>query len=220
VKRALFVVSEHGNGHKVRCGALADELRRRGWECLTDPVTITTSTILAVVDLVVLDHPGVSFSTNDTSSKVLRIVDVPPINEAGVADILVCGSAGATTEAFSGFGDRLVLAGPQYALLRPEFRAEREQGFIGQRSGTYDVRNESGKSASWIAYEMAKAERVITYGGMRAMEALCLDPPYIEIHQRNEGERLNAAGLKMRPRVVVDGRGCERVADAIEELFR
>jgi UDP-N-acetylglucosamine:LPS N-acetylglucosamine transferase len=64
---------------------------------------------------------------------------------------------------------------------------------------------------------MSRASLVITYGGMRAMEAACVGVPSIVI-PRNEGEQLNAEFLTAGGKI--DGWGFKRAADAIEALFR
>jgi UDP-N-acetylglucosamine:LPS N-acetylglucosamine transferase len=68
-----------------------------------------------------------------------------------------------------------------------------------------------------MAEVMSKVALVVTYGGMRAMEAACIGVPSI-IQPRNEGERLNAEFLRAGGKI--DGLGCKRAADAIEELVK
>ena len=120
----------------------------------------------------------------------------------------------------------------------------------------WDARCIEGLSADEVCRRMLSAAMVITYAGMRAMEAACLGVPSILI-ARNRGEALNAKGLQaclagywseawpyigiadpfeaarqfLTPekswrldvmstagRELVDGLGCQRVADAIEAL--
>jgi len=97
-------------------------------------------------------------------------------------------------------------------LVRPEFRIK----WIGG-NGALDARNVRGMGAADLAEAMSRASLVITYGGMRAMEAACIGVPMIVI-PRNEGERLNAEFLAAGG--TIDGLGCKRAADAIEELIK
>jgi spore coat polysaccharide biosynthesis predicted glycosyltransferase SpsG len=244
--KALFIVAsgpEWGNGHVVRCAALSAELEGRGWECVTLPTTEACSD----VDVLVVDHPGAD-SAIYGKAKVVQIVDAPRPVEA---DLLVCGGAAAHVGMFLNHGAPEMLIGPRYALLRSAFR------YGGtHKAGIFDARHVSGLSGADLATRLAMASVVITYGGMRAMEAASVGAPMIVI-PRNEGEELNALGLmaagaaayvtpeqerdalfdiaraealylltddKKRQsmseagRMVVDGRGCERVADAIERM--
>ena len=103
-------------------------------------------------------------------------------------------------------------------------------------------------SAKELCEHLATASVVITYAGMRAMEAACVGVPMVLI-PRNEGEVMNANGLEhahaakviaeewdalpmadrlmhdprrlgamgRAGRALVDGFGCQRVADSIEK---
>lgn len=226
-RRALFVVddgAEHGRGHAVRSRALADELRSRGWVCDWNPAR-TGMPDVVVVDLArpvavhvgpvpsveIVDHPSQRVAIWSDHAKVKP-------------DLLVCGSAGAKPSLFN--GDKKVLAGPEYALLRPEFAEQRK---VNERCWTdmplepvapVDIRSIDDVSADGLAGRLFTAavsgSGVITYAGMRAMEAACVGAPFVGLIARNDGEKLNVEGLSAG--AVVDGLGCKRVADAIEAL--
>jgi spore coat polysaccharide biosynthesis predicted glycosyltransferase SpsG len=175
-----------------------------------------------------------------TANKVVRIFDEELY--IGPNALAVFGGAGAKDYI------SYALCGPRFAMLRPEFRALRQDR---TRAGIFDARQVFGLSALNLATSMASAEVVVTYSGMRAMEATCVGAPTVLV-VRNHGERINADGLvaagcsivateelamqtassllsqapellpHMRERALglVDGLGCSRVADAIEGLFR
>lgn len=238
--KALLIPDEAGNGHKVRCGALASELERRGWSTVTCTQGQIPRLAFDVVVMDLMSHeaqvPGIG--------KTIRIIDEQSF--LGPCDLLVFGSAGAGEEMLLESGT--LLRGPRYSLLRPEFEAER--CVTRMRSGIFDARNIAGWSVLEMAEELSLAKVVISYAGMRAMEAACVGTPSVLV-ARNPGERLNARGLmeagaavsvpepdavqvaerilacqellermNRKARALVDGKGCLRVADAIEELFK
>jgi spore coat polysaccharide biosynthesis predicted glycosyltransferase SpsG len=242
MRRALLIPDDIGMGHQVRCGALAAELERRGWKTTT--IGPDDEPARYAFDLVVVDMRGHGARFPEIP-KCVRIIDHPDAKDE--ADLLVLGSAGADNGVLLGLAGAEVLAGPRYSLLRRAFAEERLTR--RDRSGVVDVREIGGFDARGMAEEMAGAEVVVTYAGMRAMEAACVASPTVLV-VRNHGERLNAKGLmaagaamessaeeaigvaehmlKLRPllermsqhaRVFVDGLGCQRVADAIEGLF-
>ena len=279
MSRAVFVVDvKSGQGHLVRSRALMTELASRGWRCsmVSKPPGSVASHDVTIFDGPAFDCPE---AYDQASGKpVVAIVDTPGARHG--ADLTVCGSAGAKPDMFTcsgcvktqGNATMVVCAGPQYALLRPEFRAMRDWPPYGpmlpmpgvnisRMDGsdcTFDVRAIEDQPAEAIAKWMRAAKVVITYAGMRAMEAACVGAP-IEVFVRNEGERLNARGLmnggaalvfwtsdeaKCNPedrlaafcldtteghealrtmseagRALVDGLGCQRVADAIERMI-
>lgn len=180
MKRTVrFVASENGQGHIVRCGALADEMRSRGWTVVDTPEP----------DVLILDDPAADTPAG-FAGLVVRIVDLPTHVSA---DLVVEGRH----------------------LIRPEFCRLKWVGHE-QANGVFDAREVTGLSAADLADKMAHACEVITYSGMRAMEASCVGVPMVVV-TRNEGELLNAEYLSAGGRA--DGWGCKRAADTIEGLF-
>lgn len=221
-KRALFVVDhEHGLGHVVRSRELMHELAERGMRCSMvnrQPGSWSSHDVVITDGVVLSSQPSCAF---------VSICDHPwdRYGNRG-ADLLVCGSAGAVPSMFDGMA-KTVLAGPDYSLLRVEFRDRRERMercFAHQslrRPETLDVREISGLSADDLAGHFFSAvvcdDTVLTYGGMRASEAACVGVQRLTIFPRNKGEELNAAGL--RAGRIPDGLGCKRVADQIVKMF-
>ncbi len=220
MRRAAFIVSDCGFGHRVRCEALADELRARGWECVA-----STPYGWCVADVLVIDEPRPGPALPVKASKVVCIVDT--LIAETTADLLIQG----------------------HELLRPEFRAVSwgDHGFSSSHD-IFDLRTVARESAESLAHTLAASRVAITWGGMRANECACVGTPMVLI-PRNEGERLNAArlvkagaavvaeedeagsmarGLLNSPatlramskagRKAVDGLGVKRAADAIEAL--
>lgn len=237
-----------GNGHTVRCRALADELRHRGVTTFLHMMPPATE-IIAWAEVMVLDlgpEDHVIYAIPTKPAKYVRIVDT--VVDTSNADLIICGSAGAEARMFQGKGSARVLAGPDYCLLRPQFAAERR--ITHRRDGIVDLRRAGDQwDARIVASQVARATVAITYGGMRAMEATCVGTPTV-IYPRNEGEHLNARGLMMAgaalvadeselqvmaaelmkvaplaakmsasARQLIDGRGVDRVAHAIMELL-
>lgn len=219
-KRALFVVSTRGQGHIVRCRALAAELATRGWaSTMTNKAPLSPASYdVSIVDLEGEDHEHDVYEVLK-DRPVVAIVDthfdLPAVN------LVVCGNAGART-----VRSRRCLFGPRYALLRPEFlQARIEDTWQREHRPTnglsFDCRKVSDLSAATLAERMRDSDEVVTWGGMRALEAACVRGNAVEIHirPRNEGEIWNMRGLYADPTAdLVDGRGCLRVADAILEL--
>jgi spore coat polysaccharide biosynthesis predicted glycosyltransferase SpsG len=237
--KALFIVDDvHGQGHVVRSGALRDELGRRGW-VIEGRVTSSVIDVSVYDGIKVFDGPPYRYNV---------VISDEPVSYAEGMTLLVAGGAGATEEMYKDCGAKKVLAGPQYALLRPEFskiRVRKEQG-----SWFTDIRPMRGFSTECVASVMRSVAVVITHGGMRAMECACVGAPMV-IVPRNEGERMNARALRIagaaliadeksaeqvakdllehprwlqvmskRGRELVDGLGVQRVADSIEELVK
>lgn len=231
MRRAQFDHSTAGDGHVIRCNALRDELRARGWGWKA-----------AVPDVFVLDVGGLHFWTDP--AKCVVIDDFPHPHRC---DLIVNGTLGADAEAYRGLR---ALVGPAYALLRSAFTKRHNSTEL--RTGALDIRTMTGLDADQAASRLAGAEIAITYGGMRCIESACVGTAMVVVAQTDEtpGQRSNrdalvAAGaavsasessaadtaaallrdpdllgrMGMAARALVDGRGCERVADAIEALF-
>lgn len=225
-RRALFVMSTRGQGHIVRCRALAAELLTRGWfSTMTNRSPLSgTSYDVSIVDLGEEEHAAAVYDALK-DKPVVAIVDTPGPR---LVDMIVCGSPGAKVEMFApepeGASAGTILGGGAYALLRPEFREFRSS--LPRRPWIYafDCREVTDHSAFDMAIGMSTAETVITYGGMRALEAACVrgHARGMTIEARNPGEELNKAGLRGHGGIadLIDGLGCKRVADAIEGLVK
>ena len=252
--RAVFVVDvKSGQGHLVRSRALMAELASRGWRCsmVSKPVGAVASHDVTIFDGPAFDREEAYEAAS--GKPVVAIVDTPGARHV---DLTVCGSAGAKPDMFQcsgcvkthGYPPVAVCAGPQYALLRHEFATLRSwilsDGVHTTQHGVLDIRNIKDIPADRLASMLMNAEVVITYAGMRAMEAACIGVPSALLI-RNEGELLNATGLiaggaaisgstwtdallaqaallksmSETGRALVDGLGCQRVADAIERML-
>jgi spore coat polysaccharide biosynthesis predicted glycosyltransferase SpsG len=118
-------------------------------------------------------------------------------------DLVVNGSPGSCESDYSGSGAAKALAGPEYALLRKLFRHAHDE--IIQYSASerdrhrhlFDAREIQGWSESLVVTLMRSAPLVITWGGMRALEAACVGAPMIcvEVNELNFGESNNIFGL-------------------------
>lgn len=254
-RRALFVISTRGQGHIVRCRALAAELLTRGWfSTMTNRSPLSgTSYDVSIVDLGDEEHAAAVYDALK-DRPVVAIVDTPGPR---LVDMIVCGSPGAKVEMFApepeGASAGTILGGGAYALLRPEFREVSwgQHGFSSSHD-VFDLRTVERESAESLARIMAASRLVVTWGGMRAMEAACVGVPMICVSRdENAGEMQNVHGLwkagaawwwegydhiqkvdelvaagadlqvmSMVGRGLVDGLGCKRVADAIEELVK
>lgn len=229
-QRALFVVEdrpEYGRGHVVRSGALADELRGRGWDV---EMLGAGSVGFRKASLVLIDMPRPNRAGTwglKTLSQNLVIID----DEPGPAEcaLLVNGGAGATAAMYADSGAKTVLAGPDYALLRAEFQPLHLERALDLRHdhlretrphrGLRDIRLLRGLRPAGMARWLADARLVISYAGMTAMECACVGTPTV-LCPRNAGENLNADGLKAAGAAMV---AClvapEDMADALLEHY-
>ena len=235
MRRALFIVSTRGLGHITRCRALASVLVQRGWAS-----TMTTKAPLSVSshDVTVVDMDGEEMFEGTAlravmAKPVVRIantcilsddVETWAIQPTNVPRITVVGSPGA--EYYPILPPTVpALLGGKYALLRPEFAEARDADMSlpgnAQHGGLFDCRDIKDWSSTQIAYRMRNADMVISFGGMRALEAACVRKggQDILVYARNAGEGLNKRGLA-DGQDHIDGRGCQRVADALEELVK
>lgn len=248
MKSALFIVSTQGLGHVVRSRAIAAELCERGWTCSTAGGKRPPG---FKGDVVIVDGEEMPPDSYDWPCKVVAITDThkrPP------CQLWFLPSASRFVGIPRAIGDRrYAFLGPDFSPIRREFVAARERRPERAFGGIFDARNASG---TWTAEQMASlisgVDVVITYAGMRAMEAACIGVPAVVL-ARNDGERLNADGLQFAGaatyafeeedeeavqylatnlarsdagnlsrmsaagRALVDGRGVQRIADAIEE---
>lgn len=220
-RRALFIVSGDGLGHIVRCNALAGELHLRGWTSETMKRSAVSVAVFGRFDVAIIDGVGLdddALSWLRTPTRRVAIVDT--MTAPDFADLVVCGNAGA--RAYGSMGDHaIILAGPQYALIREEFQSARKARLVGLPYAALDLRGVEHLTAFQIAGLLRKVKTIVTYGGMRALEAACVrgSSAGLIIEARNPGEELNKAGLEAdRSADLIDGRGRVRVADAIEEF--
>ena len=241
--KAAFAIDREpdaGRGHEVRSVTLAKELSKRGWswelaEYYTGPADVLVIDGRDHADTLQLAR-GVDYR------KVVSITDGPMLI---CADLIVNGGAGAKLK--EDYYANNVLCGPDYAILRPEFRKARLSD--EPRKGVFDCRTAAGMGVVEMVQAMRSAKLVVTYGGMRALEAACTGAALIVEEQidASRGEIENAKALWLAgaaywwinvPRQIgelntmntskmgrcaselVDGLGCQRVADAIEVLCR
>lgn len=243
MRRVMFVVSSRGLGHITRCRALACELGRRGWaSSMSSHAPIVANSVDAcVVDMddgesiaegavlrAVGSKPTIRLANSDhMTDDIRRYYDT--LVHGRVPHITIIASPGETDSgamwAGIGGGYSRVLVGGKYALLRPEFvearDADSSNPVIHGHGGLFDCRDVADWSATQMAYRMRFAYPVITYGGMRALESACVRKGGVDllIYARNRGEELNKQGLA-DGQDHIDGRGCQRVADALEELVK
>lgn len=265
--KAIIVPSIRGLGHVTRCRALANELTERGWEASISGGYAPPGTD---ADVVVIDGKEFGAEMYDWKVPSVCIRDTMPDRVPGgraedfpgscvLVVVPTAHSEGACAikydQLFVDVSNQVhnrgrVVYGPGLSMLRREFRWRHCAPPV-PRTGVWDCRKIDSFSPGAVAEAMSRAAVVITYGGMRAMEAACCGAPMV-VYARNEGEALNATGLQSsgaavaleyepnaydvakelmaKPKVreemseralkVVDGLGCYRVAEAIEEVLR
>lgn len=238
MKRALFIADhERGQGHVIRSRALANELANRGWAC----GACSKRPPGFEGDVVVVDGNEFDPEVYRWGVPVVAIRDV--VQKPRGVKLTVVPTAGASSGQAG--GPLGMLVGPRFSLIRPEFADVKWYPMMD----IFDARAVKDMSVWEIGLRMAHSAVVITYGGMRAMEAARIGAPMV-ILARNAGELMNAEGLahhgaakhvaeedQVAPMVerllksprerlermsragreLVDGLGCQRVADAIEE---
>ncbi len=242
---------DHGQGHRSRCRALAEELSNRGKITplihICGPMIPSAAEICRLAEpdtVVVLDFLGcheVAADVRTSGRKVVVFDDglCPNVR----ADLVVSGIAG---EPLYYPNANRTLAGPAYAVLRPEFVVARI--VRRRRGGVLDFRSVSGLTAGMMAQMMAGASVAISCGGQRALELACVGTPAVLVvdspDQEHNVRGLVAAGaavaveaaevgrvayaleaeasrlmeMSSRGRGLVDGHGRRRVADEILSL--
>ena len=224
--RALFIVDtrpEAGLGHVVRSGALRDELTRRGWE-LADPGPRDADVVIVDVQ----QPLSLSLRGIDGSGKVVWIVDEP--HGIGWGTVIYPGCSHALL--------RREFADARWNYLPIRSRPE----------DIAYLRNISGMSAAVLATAIGCHKLAVTYGGQRALECMCLGTPVVVTPRNegerliaktivehgagvqadeDDAESIarellqNEPALQVmseRARSLVDGLGCQRVAEEIEHL--
>jgi len=198
LKAALCIPSTRGMGHVVRCRTLANELVERGWTVQTSGAKRPSGFI---GDVVIVDGDDFPPETYDWPCPVVIIRDTFAALPWHVPhpSLMVVPSAGLRPASYAHLYG--VLSGPTYSILRPAFREwarRRDDAGWGFTGIVFDARSAGGTNtmtSDELAQRFATASVVITYGGMRAMEAACVGVPMV-IVARNEGETLNANGLE------------------------
>lgn len=161
--------AELGGGHVARCSALAHELRLGGWDCrfavrrgseavaselsafpkveLCGPPNEEPNEIRDKVsrgcDLLVLDHYSrqVQFETalRQWTQRILVLDDMP--SRVHDCDILIDQTSGRQAIEYRPLvpDDCIVLAGAQYALLRPSFASMRSSAIERRKTNAYQI---------------------------------------------------------------------------------
>lgn len=164
MKRAIFVTAaspQIGGGHVLRCLALAEELKMLGVEArfATDRLTLDTVGLLGAspfdvietapaeayqhaaareTDIVILDGYAFDRAVEERwqgLAKTLVAID-DLASRPHACDVLVDHAAGRDAAEYAGLVPLgcAVLAGPSYALLRPQFAALRARALVRRRS--------------------------------------------------------------------------------------
>jgi len=142
-----------GIGHVMRCLTLADTLRVRGFDCALataeeglaalPPARLAGIGLLpatakpARADLLVVDHYGLGAAyeraARDWAETILAIDDLA--DRAHGCDALLDTSIGRTARDYAGLAPAhcVFLLGPEFALLRPSFRAARQRRLPRER---------------------------------------------------------------------------------------
>jgi spore coat polysaccharide biosynthesis predicted glycosyltransferase SpsG len=246
MKTALFVVDqrhESGRGHIVRCSALAEELRSRGWEVdYSDSRGFPTADDLPEHNVMVVDDYNLTREWIEQavaySPFVVVADDYQPERVYGGVGIVVNGSASGASVAYA--PSIRALLGPRYALLRKEFSHFSPSRF--ERRGVLDMTQVRGLSGFHMATVVGRSLWSISYGGMSALESVAVGTPVLLSPRvdRESSESANRDALvyagcaewfgaedrddmsawdRMHERclMLTDGMGCQRVADTIEE---
>ncbi|KIL99155.1 N-Acetylneuraminate cytidylyltransferase [Paramagnetospirillum magnetotacticum MS-1] len=141
-----------GTGHVMRCLTLADELARRGGRCLfvSTPETaemvpslpyevVTPEQLPFGSALVVIDHYGIGAGEEArirSMSRAVMVIDDLPTRRHH-SDLLLDQTFGRRPEEYRDLvpHNSVVLAGSDYALLRPQFAAARSKS-LARRDGS------------------------------------------------------------------------------------
>jgi spore coat polysaccharide biosynthesis predicted glycosyltransferase SpsG len=247
MKTACFYVDEKaGNGHRVRCGALKDELVARGWRILSKGSR-------AKRDVSIFDGYGYrkeDFKRVRKLGRVVVIDDYQPKRIPAWVDLIINGTVGARQRFGDAYRCKDMALGPELALLRTGFRSAKWT--VGQWTGggVLDLRHIKGWSEARFVFALTTCGVAITYGGMTALECACVGVPMVVVCA-SEDQKENAYGLakagaavsstetgaleeaknvlkewsgdelaymSRAGRSLVDGRGVIRVANEIEDL--
>lgn len=192
--RALFVVSQAGLGHLNRCRALACELVERGWSASLSTSFQGTAHSYDVAIIDGYDFPRDLYTGIGVR---LMVIEDRPNHLHPYADLLVNGTVGAIYPPRPPHvpAARRMLFGPQYAILRREFR-EIDRGDYHPLTRVEDLRLLSDMTAAQVAQTILRAEVVVARASMVSLEAACLGRAIVLTPaDEGDGTILNEVGL-------------------------
>lgn len=142
-----------GTGHVMRCLTLADELKTRGWTCKfwSDPESAIVVPALErsghhiltalppICDILVVDHYGLDAAFESSCRPAIQNIAVIDdlANRPHDCDLLMDQTYGRNTADYKSLvpAHCKILAGSNYALLRPQFATVREKSLQRRRRG-------------------------------------------------------------------------------------